>query len=49
MFIEPELKALAEFILDFTVLHAPYFHADANVDGTNSEVFILVDFSQKWF
>ncbi len=47
MFIEPELKALAEFIPDFTVLHAPYFHADANIDGTNSEVFILVDFLQK--
>lgn len=47
MFIEPELEALSEFIPDFTVLHAPYFHANADRDGTNSEVFVLVDFSKK--
>ena len=29
MFIAPELEALGDFMPEFTMLHAPYFHANA--------------------
>jgi phosphoenolpyruvate carboxykinase (ATP) len=32
---------------EFTVLHAPNFHADPERDGTNSETFILVHFGRR--
>ncbi len=32
---------------EFTVLHAPNFHAEPEQDGTNSETFILVHFGKK--
>ena len=32
---------------EFTVINAPRFHADPSVHGTNSEVFILVNFAQR--
>ncbi len=47
MFIEPTQADLIEFTPDFTVIHAPGFKADPARDGTNSEVAVIVDFSQK--
>ena len=47
MFIQPEPEDLIRFEPDFTVLHAPSYQADPEKDGTNSEVFVLVDFTQK--
>jgi phosphoenolpyruvate carboxykinase (ATP) len=35
------------FIPEFTVLHAPNFHAEPERDGTNSPTFILVHFGKK--
>ena len=32
---------------EFTVLHAPNFHAEPEIDGTHSNAFILVDFGKK--
>ncbi len=32
---------------DFTVINMPNFYADPQVDGTNSEVFIIVNFGKK--
>jgi phosphoenolpyruvate carboxykinase (ATP) len=32
---------------EFTVIHAPSFHADPEVDGTRSEAFVLLHFGQK--
>jgi len=46
MFLQPPAKALAGFEPEFTIIQAPGFHAEPEIDGTNSEVFILVDFSQ---
>ena len=40
-------KNLDEFQPEFTVLHVPHFHADPQQHGTNSEVFILVNFKKK--
>lgn len=47
MFIQPGHDLLAGFAPQFTVLHAPYLHADPETDGTNSETFIAVDFAQR--
>ncbi len=40
-------KELLEHKPEFTVLHLPNFHADPDVDGTNSEVFIMLNFGKK--
>ncbi len=47
MFIDPAKADLADFVPEFTVIHAPGFKADPARDGTNSEAAIIVDFSQK--
>lgn len=47
MFIQPPLTELAGFVPDFTVLHAPYLHADPATDGTNSECFVVVNFAER--
>ena len=47
MFIQPTRDELRRFEPEFTVLHAPSCHADPAVHGTNSEVFVLVNFSKK--
>ncbi|MGD2160255.1 MAG: phosphoenolpyruvate carboxykinase (ATP), partial [Gammaproteobacteria bacterium] len=31
----------------FTVLHAPHFHAQPTIDGTSSEAFIIINFARK--
>jgi phosphoenolpyruvate carboxykinase (ATP) len=35
------------FVPDFTIVHAPYFEAVPDRDGTRSEVFICVSFERK--
>ncbi len=47
MFIRPPVDELAGMKPDFTVLQAPSFFADPEVDGTRSETFILVDLEQR--
>ncbi len=47
MFIQPPADALADFEPSYTVLHAPYLEADPERDGTNSESFVLLDFSRR--
>ena len=47
MFIQPPHDALADFVPDFTVLHAPYLQADPERDGVNSGSFILVHFARR--
>ncbi len=48
MFIlEPDPAKLAAHVPDFTVINAPNFHALPEVDGTNSQVFIVVNFQRK--
>ena len=47
MFIQPDDAALAGFEPEFTIIHAPGFHAVPERDGTNSEVFILMNFARK--
>jgi phosphoenolpyruvate carboxykinase (ATP) len=40
-------KELAEHKPEFTIFGMPRFHATPEVDGTNSEAFIIVDFGRK--
>lgn len=47
MFIRVPVEELEGFKPDFTVIHAPSFHAIREVDGTNSSSFILINFARK--
>ena len=48
MFIEdPATDRPGSHQPEFTVINVPGFHADPSVHGTNSEVFILVNFAQR--
>ena len=47
LFIEAQQEELADHIPDFTLLHVPNFHAIPQVDGTRSEVFIVINFAEK--
>ncbi len=47
MFIQATPEELATHEPEFTVINCPRFHALQNVDGTNSEVYIIVNFARK--
>jgi phosphoenolpyruvate carboxykinase (ATP) len=47
MFIQVSPDDLDEMIPEFTVIHAPGFHAIPEVDGTPSEVFIILNFGAR--
>lgn len=47
MFISPTQEQLANFEPEFTVYQAPGFKADPSVDGTRSEVGVVLDLSAK--
>ena len=47
MFIPPATADLADFRPEFTVLHAPGLHSVPAVDGTRSEVGVLLNFARR--
>jgi phosphoenolpyruvate carboxykinase (ATP) len=47
MFLQPTADELRRFEPGFTVMHAPSMSADPAVDGTNSDVFIVVNFAER--
>ncbi|MBI2486376.1 MAG: phosphoenolpyruvate carboxykinase [Deltaproteobacteria bacterium] len=47
MFIQATPDQLKNHVPQFTVLHAPNFHALPEVDGTRSEVFIVIHFGLR--
>ena len=47
LFVRPTADELKTHTPEFTVLGAPEFHADPKRDGTNSETFIITDFTRK--
>lgn len=47
MFIQATPEELATHEPEFTVIDCPRFHAIAETDQTNSEVFIIVNFAKK--
>ena len=50
MFIRPESKDEAKNIKpNFTIVSAPHFKADPEVDGTKSETFVIISQAQSHF
>jgi len=47
MFIQPTAEEKTDFVPGFTVINAPTFEADAEMDGTRTGAFILVHFEKK--
>ncbi|HUK06534.1 MAG TPA: phosphoenolpyruvate carboxykinase [Stellaceae bacterium] len=47
MFLRPTASELKSFRPAFTIIHAPYFEATPMLDKLNSEVFILVNFTER--
>ncbi len=47
MFIRPSLDELANLPMDFTILHAPNFHANPEAHGVNSEAFVVISFEDN--
>jgi phosphoenolpyruvate carboxykinase (ATP) len=47
MFIQPTADQIETHIPEFTIIDAPRFHALPSLDGTNSEVFVVVNFGAK--
>jgi phosphoenolpyruvate carboxykinase (ATP) len=47
MFIQPDRDQLEKHVPQFTVLNAPNFHAEPEVDGTHSEVFVVIHFGLR--
>jgi phosphoenolpyruvate carboxykinase (ATP) len=47
MFIRPPLEDLPDIEPNFTIIHAPHFHADPNTDATRSEAFVLLHFGRR--
>src|ERR1700730_9365013 len=47
MFLRPASAELKSFTPDFTILHLPYFEATPALDKLHSEVFILVNYTER--
>ncbi len=47
LFIQAQREELTNHVPDFTLLHAPNFHAIPQIDGTRSEVFIVINFAER--
>jgi phosphoenolpyruvate carboxykinase (ATP) len=47
LFLRPKAEELLDYRPHFTVIHAPNFHAIPRVDGTRSEVFVVIHFGER--
>ena len=47
LFIQAKLEQYADFVPEFTIINTPRFHAVPSIDGTNSEVYVIVHFGKK--
>ncbi|MEI5908789.1 phosphoenolpyruvate carboxykinase (ATP) [Bacillus spongiae] len=47
LFIRPNEEELKQHQAEFTVISAPNFKANPDVDGTNSETFIIISFEKR--
>jgi phosphoenolpyruvate carboxykinase (ATP) len=47
MFIQADPSELGEHVPKFTIIHVPNFHAIPEIDGTNSEAFIILNLKRK--
>jgi phosphoenolpyruvate carboxykinase (ATP) len=47
LFVRPDWHTTDEHVPEFVIVSVPGFHADPEVDGTNSEAYILVHFEKR--
>ena len=47
LFIRLKREEVPDHVPEFTILHAPGFHANPEEDGTNSEVFVVLNLGKK--
>jgi phosphoenolpyruvate carboxykinase (ATP) len=47
LFLQPKREELATFIPNYTIISAPGFQAQPEIDGTRSEVFIVLNFARR--
>ncbi len=47
MFLRPAENELENFAAEWTILHAPSFHADPTIDGTRQHNFAMTSFTKK--
>ena len=47
MFLLPSDEERADFVPEFTVLHAPGMQSAPEIDGTRSEVFVMLNFAER--
>lgn len=47
LFIRPTPDQLIDHVPAFTIIDAPHFKADPAIDGTRSEVFIILNFTKR--
>lgn len=47
MFVRPRRQDLFDHVPEYTVIQAPSFHAVPEIDGTNSDAFILLNLDKK--
>src|SRR5262245_5222200 len=47
LFVRPNAEELQSHKPEFTVICAPEFHSDPHRDGTNSDAFIITDFTRR--
>lgn len=47
LFLRRKPEELADHVPEFTIMHASGFRAHPGVDGTSSDIFIVINFSQR--
>ncbi|MBB5172823.1 phosphoenolpyruvate carboxykinase (ATP) [Texcoconibacillus texcoconensis] len=47
LFIQPKEEELENILPEFTVIQAPGFKADPEIDGTRSEAFVMISFAKR--